>query len=869
MKTLFTLLFVFQISLFAQTEFNIDNYREYLNSHQNMSYPDLLDEYPASKFNAYAKTNFYDAKYSDSINQFFGLTQDEISLLNSHSFMVSERYSYPSFIEGLYELYKKDIPVYISADMMLHSVHKSVDNILIDIEKELLYDGVFNGLNSMLKELEKYDRNKYSSDPVKNKKYSDLIDDANLYLMVTINTLKDKEVFKPSESIINKYSEIIENIKQQKGMSDVQLFADTSYRRYDWSQFVPRGHYESNGEELRNYFKALIWLGRTEIFINAPKDQDPDERYRVRDSEVMRQNRLAYFITYLAKKSNVSGTFKYIDEIIATFIGRQDNITSFELEEVIEGKVTSADDLLDDKLIKELQSTALELNSAQQTYLSQILMSDPMIKEEIEPAAAFMLMGQRPILDGFITSKVTYDRVTYNGSKITRMLPNSLDVLFGLGNNASIQALEKELINYPYSSNLAALRYLINSYDDDFWSKNVYTSWLSSIRGLNPKNTRDEREQLPEFMRTAAWWQKSMNTQLASWAELRHDFLLYAKQPYSAGVIGCSTPDAFLEPVPDMYESIVNIFKNLNKLSIDKSKFGHIFEFLNNAINTYKKLETISKSTLNNNISNEYQDFLNDFLCTKEIDMVCAKDTWLDGWYPKLFYNYNISTKDLNREGQRSEHLDFLVADIHTSPTDEEGNPVGWVKHIATGPINMAVIITNNKDGEKTAYAGPVSSFYEFTTDKYERYTDSQWQDEFFGDEPQINMENLKFGQNSFTKHYLADLEGKAFNGAPELAVTSVNPDDYSYDNDNISIYPNPASNHFNLSCNVNPGELTANFKLINMDGVVVQSELIQFVATGNNLKKIVLDESIKSGAFIYSLDFDKSKYSGKVNVVK
>ena len=339
MKTVFTLLLIFQISLFAQTEFNIDNYKEYLNSHKDMLYPDLLDEYPASKFNAYAKTNFYDAKYSDSINQFFGLTPDEISLLNSHSFMVSERYSYPSFIEGLYELYKKDIPVYLSADMMLHSVHKSVDNILIDIEKNLLSDKLSQALTSMLKELESYDRNKYSSDQVNHIKYSELIDDANLYLMVALNTLKEKEVYKPSESINEKYTEIKTKIKSAEGMDKVQLFCDISYRRYDWSQFVPRGHYADKYVYLESYFKTLIWLGRTEIYIAAPKSQETDSLYILRKSEIMRQNRLAYFLTYLAKKTDATSTFKLIDETIATFIGRQDNITNFELEEVIEGKI--------------------------------------------------------------------------------------------------------------------------------------------------------------------------------------------------------------------------------------------------------------------------------------------------------------------------------------------------------------------------------------------------------------------------------------------------------------------------------------------------------------------------------------------------
>ncbi len=262
------------------------------------------------------------------------------------------------------------------------------------------------------------------------------------------------------------------------------------------------------------------------------------------------------------------------------------------------------------------------------------------------------------------------------------------------------------------------------------------------------------------------------------------------------------------------------------------------------------------------------QEFLNEYFCTKEFDTGCAEMNLLDGWYPKLYYNMEIEIRELERNNSRSKFMDFLVADIHTSPGDERGNPVGWVKHIATGPINMAVIVTDNKDGVSTAYAGPVSSFYEFTTEDYERYSDSEWQEEFYGNEPMMNLEDLKFGQNSFTKHYLADKDGSAFNGAPEL-LTSVNSGNYNFENESINIYPNPATNHINLTCSVNPGDLTANFKLISMDGIVVQTEAIKFVATGNNTKRIQLDESLTSGTYIYSLEFDNSKYSGKVNIVK
>ncbi|MCB9248138.1 MAG: DUF3160 domain-containing protein [Ignavibacteriales bacterium] len=45
-----------------------------------------------------------------------------------------------------------------------------------------------------------------------------------------------------------------------------------------------------------------------------------------------------------------------------------------------------------------------------------------------------------------------------------------------------------------------------------------------------------------------------MNSQLASWTELRHDNLLYAKQSYTGGVT-CSYPFSYVEPIPAIFQN--------------------------------------------------------------------------------------------------------------------------------------------------------------------------------------------------------------------------------------------------------------------------------------------------------------------------
>ena len=57
----------------------------------------------------------------------------------------------------------------------------------------------------------------------------------------------------------------------------------------------------------------------------------------------------------------------------------------------------------------------------------------------------------------------------------------------------------------------------------------------------------------PEAMRTRAWAMKTLNTQLASWTELRHDTLLYVQQSYTMPML-CGYPAGFVEPRPEFWQ---------------------------------------------------------------------------------------------------------------------------------------------------------------------------------------------------------------------------------------------------------------------------------------------------------------------------
>ena len=131
--------------------------------------------------------------------------------------------------------------------------------------------------------------------------------------------------------------------------------------------------------------------------------------------------------------------------------------------------ITNAADLLNDNKLDLFQESLNTKSFSQQQILSQVLYSDPFFPDGISAASAFMLFGQRFVIDSYIIGNVVFDQISYMGEKPCRLYPSTLDILFTFGNDASTQLLFPELKQYNYSSNLSGLRYLVDKYENDFW----------------------------------------------------------------------------------------------------------------------------------------------------------------------------------------------------------------------------------------------------------------------------------------------------------------------------------------------------------------------------------------------------------------
>ena len=142
-----------------------------------------------------------------------------------------------------------------------------------------------------------------------------------------------------------------------------------------------------------------------------------------------------------------------------------------------------------------------------------------------------------------------------------RMMPTGLDVMAAMGNDLAVRLLEPELRRWQYSGNLAALQNLVGELPDPYWQDNVYGGWMSALRELDRDLSREVS--LPQVFRTESWRRKQLQTQLASWSELRHDTILYAKTSFSGP--SCEVPIAYVEPYPQFYAALEQVARRAAK----------------------------------------------------------------------------------------------------------------------------------------------------------------------------------------------------------------------------------------------------------------------------------------------------------------
>jgi hypothetical protein len=352
-----------------------------------------------------------------------------------------------------------------------------------------------------------------------------------------------------------------------------------------------------------------------------------------------------------------------------------------------------------------------------QRIASQVMTNDMPAGGTLPLSRSFALFGQRYVLDSHVFSNLVYSRV--RGGNVMRMMPSPLDVGFAaFKNDAAGALLASEIGTYHYAPDLCAMRVVAEAHGDAYWGENLYNVWLSAIRALSP--TPDVKAPkaagLPAVAGTEPWSRRLLSAQLASWAELRHDTLLYAKPSYTDGT-SCEFPDAYVDPYPEVYARVGALAAKgkamLDSLELRPDLATSLHAYFDELGAVSATLEAMAKSErAGAPLTPDQLAFINTAV---KIENVCGASYVSEGWYKRLFFD---TTKALE--------YDPTIADVHTQPTDEAGNPVGRVLHVGTG-MARAMIVTVDGCAGARAYVGLASSYFERVTENYERLDDQAW----------------------------------------------------------------------------------------------------------------------------------------------
>lgn len=452
--------------------------------------------------------------------------------------------------------------------------------------------------------------------------------------------------------------------------------------------YRPRGHYTRN-ETLKRYFCAMMWLQ------NAPFGTDKDDQ--LEQALLLAQT--------IGGNAQLTKQYKDITEPITYLMGMPDDVSILQVYAEIQKSGSTVSELINDKKKFEAIRKALEELSKKQSI----------IKPKFQASSPFKicLMPQRYMPD----SEVLQEMVDYESTPTLRDVPKGLDILASIGISSAERILIQELKEQEkwnkYTSNLEQMKKRMGEID---WNQTVANKWIAALKDVNSKNA-----QYPKFMLSPQWDKKNLNTALASWAELKHDAILYAKQPMGAECGGGGPPEpyvkGYVEPniaywtkAIELIDATMDVLKRFDlvteKGTTAATDLREQAEFLLNCSKKelagknlteqeYRQIETIG-STFEN----------------ITLNLIKEPDQFLMGWS-----NVNGADKKIS-----------VVADVYTA--NSYNNPDKSVLYEAVGPAHEIYVVVE-LDGYLYLTRGAVFSYREFQEDiAAPRKTDEEWQQE-------------------------------------------------------------------------------------------------------------------------------------------
>ncbi|MCR5717659.1 MAG: DUF3160 domain-containing protein [Oscillospiraceae bacterium] len=584
----------------------------------------------------------------------------------------------PEFFED-YERNRYDLRAnYVTVDSMMHTYHLYFSYLLKKLEREHLSKELLDVSEQMLAAAQSH------YEALKGTEWETAAKTELAFFAVGASLL-DSSASVP-DAVQTEVSSELQKISDAGGiaLSDVMEGVQE-----DYTQYIPRGYYDSS-EELKRYFKAMMWYGR----MGFTQDNDT-------------LNRASVLIT-LAMDGDALAKWEHIYTVTSFFAGTSDDFGYYEEKPVIDavyGKDCTAESLVG----KEEHWNAFQ--ELCRHLPSPVINSVPVYAADSDEEAksaqkGFRFMGQRFSIDESCFTKLCYRQVKESDSGERRLLPDALDFPAALGSDTALQILEDAgKTDYPnYDDQMKSLRTSVHNAAKSTWTASLYSSWIYTLRPL----LDEKNESYPPFMRSEAWLKKSLMTFESSYAELKHDTILYSKQ-FMGEMGGGEIPDyddrGFVEAEPLVFARLRSLVESTSEgLSGYQMLDAHDRQNLDILAELAGKLQTIAEKELKGVLPDE-----------EEFELIRTYGGQLEHFWQEVM------------DGEFPEEK-YHSVDVHPSPiiADIATDPNGWCLEVGTGkPMRIYVIV--EVDGKLKIASGMTYSFYQFEQPASERLTDTEW----------------------------------------------------------------------------------------------------------------------------------------------
>lgn len=662
---------------------------------------------------------------------FRSLTPGQRDLFRNNGF-VAVPGSGSDIVQPYKDLKTKDVPVFVTSDTLLHLYHVQFNEILKRIEEEDFFNQLIDLSQGML------NKSRESYEGFSNAELKEAARRNVAYFGVALSLLQtptegyhDKPLKAVDYSIPDYASKLVQtemgNIERHQGFAASAIFnspgAAPSYQE-DYSQYLPRGHY-TRSEALKRFFKAMMWYGRMAFFLKGGNNAMVNEQ----DSRLatIQASLIASQLPSVKTGGGMAlDNWNRIYVVTSFFVGAADDLTPYEYLDALKkvlGESPDVGQLTDDQKLLDLKGELARAPNPEIFGGSGVVAIDPPFTREklyqvLAKTKGMRFMGQRYVPDSYMFQNLVFPAVgLFSGQgtpftlKVTgggriRGFPRGLDIMAILGSRRAFETLKSEgdtaygSGDASYESRLTALRGQFGAFSPAEWNRNIYWGWLYSLIPL----LADFGKGYPSFMQTPAWQDKELSTALSSWAELRHDTILFAKQSYTSGTTGFSGPVqkpvvGYVEPVPRFYSRMLAL------TAMTKEGLAGL-----GALSDSEKLRLESLEAILSRLT---------AIAVSELE---ARELAEDDYAFIRNFGENLEriVSGVDTEGKET----TMVADVHT-----DSNRPPQALEEGVGYVDLMFVAYKVPDGRIILGVGPVLSYYEFKQPVDQRLTDDAWKE--------------------------------------------------------------------------------------------------------------------------------------------